>query len=258
VAAAAVVGVVAIQPGSHAPTQSQPTVSHGPVSPKFTTVAQVVDAAAANSPDVDPTASPYWKVVTGTQCGDATTTFACAMTIWTGNDRPGAIKNGAGEVWGTCPGTVTVEGRTMSWAEANSRHRSAAEVASMVADNGADQPGRPAHSFYVFKNAIELLGGAPAAQEIRKELWRELASVPGVTLEGRQKDELGRTGWRLTLNSGLSGYGSQSVLVDTSTGSLLESRDWVTGHTPNVSTIVSAGPDESVPQTSPGQVNMQC
>lgn len=105
---------------------------------------------------------------------------------------------------------------------------------------------------------LGFLDGTPASATIRKQLWNELAAVPGVRLQGRHKDGLGRSGWRLTLASEVPGYGTQSILVDTRTGSLLEERDEVQGYPPNVSTIVSASQAYTAPAPTPGAPTPMC
>jgi hypothetical protein len=184
----------------------------------------------------------------------------CQNSMWTGNGHPGAFEDANGRVTTTCEGSITVDGQTMTWAQANARSWSAADIASMVADNpgGTRKPGRPASSFYIFKNAIGLLTYAPASSAIRTQLWNQLAAIPGVQLDGQQKDSLGRTGWRLTLGSPGAGYGIQSILIDTDSGMPLEESDKAPGNRPNVVTIASAGPANSAPTATAGALKTLC
>jgi hypothetical protein len=266
VAAAAGVVAVAGITGLSGVTERSPEVpntavggSPAPVEQEFTTVAQVISAASAATSDVDPTASPYWKVVSSWDCSGVTDSAGverpagatCERTIWTGNGRPGVIQDADGDATRIPAGTVAINGRSVPWAAANARRLSAAQVASMVADNAdGSKDDRAPSGYYVFKNTFEVLGGAPASGEIRAELWRQLAKVKGVTFNGRATDSRGRSGWRLTWGAGdKGGWGQQSIIVDTSTGMTLETSDRAPGATAwNVNTIVSAGPAQTAPE----------
>lgn len=256
-AAAAVVGVAIVSQTTG--THNAPSTANGPVvTAQFKTAAQVIDAASAAAGNGTATSAPYWRVVNRTTCGGPSGVYACDLTNWVGLTKSGAYQSGDGQVRTSCGvATVTIDGRSMTWAVANARKWSASDIATMVADNVAETPGRPSHGFYIFKNAVGFFT-SPASPTILKQLWKQLAHVPGVKLQGQQRDQLGRTGWRLTLSSDVSGYGSQSILVDTSTGRLLESSDWVTGQAPNVSTIVSEGPATSAPAATPGSLKEMC
>jgi hypothetical protein len=257
-----VVGLVALQPASTTRTPvtgPSPSISI-PVSPDFKTVAQVVNAAADATPAVDPTAAPYWKVVLRQHvlgCGPEPD--RCAMedstyTIWNGLGRPGVVQTEGGSApfapTSIPPAAgIAVSGRQMTWAEANSRHWTQSELASLVADGvAAGKPGRPRAEWYIFKNTADLLMTSPAGSDLRKQLWRYLATVAGARLDGKQTDALGRGGWRISYT--LAGYGEQSFLVDSVTGQLLETRVLIAGaeqKEPSVTTLVSAGPAATAP-----------
>lgn len=264
-AAAAIVGVVAVQPAAKTPSQQAVPPSRTAVTPPFRTVAQVINAAAAATSNVDPTAAPYWKVslrerVLGCDIGVAT----CAMhtgvyTIWNGNGRPGVVQNLGDGFVSMDPteipaATLSVDGQTLSWRAANQRTWSAADLAAMVADGGTPgKPGRPSADWYIFKNTGDLLMDSPAGPKLRQQLWHYLATVQGVRLDGRAKDALGRTGWKLSLD--IAGYGRASYIVDTTTGQLLESSVWIAGtgtKEPGVTTLVSAGPSATAPAPAGG------
>ena len=130
---------------------------------------------------------------------------------------------------------------------ASSRAWSASQIASMVGDphSGGKDDRAPA-AFYVFKNAIGLLTYTPASTAIREQVWHQLADLPGVTFDGAATDALGRPGWRLTWAS--PAWGSESILIDTSTGLPLEQSDRApdADHA-NVTTIVAVGPAGEAP-----------
>lgn len=267
IAAAAAAGVVAVTlvSASHDGNLGTPTADpsrhlqgpneHAPVERNFTTVAQVVNAAVLASSSVDPSASPYWKVVTSWDCTGVPDAdgvprpsgAACQNTMWTGNGRPGVLEDVNGGTIQMPQGTVDIDGQTLTWKRANSQAWTEAEVATMVADNAAlGKDDRAPSGYYAFKNVIGLLTYSPASTAIREQLWRQLAEVPGVTFHGPDTDALGRTGWRLTWTS--RAWGSESIIIDTTTGMPLEHSDQAPGvKTANVTTIVSVGPAADAP-----------
>lgn len=263
VAAAAVAGLVAVPLLSQGSSTSAPPAAgtratrHAPVVQEhFRTVAQVISAAAAaagRSPN--PADAPYWKIVKRWDCSgvaDAKGTLrpsgsTCENTQWNGNGRPGVSGDANGGYMQIDAATVTVDGRTIGWKQANTHSWTDAQVATMVADTGSSGNGRAPAGDYVFKNAIGLLVYMPASPTIRKQLWHELGSVQGAILNGRVKDSLGRTGWKITLDT--PGWGSQWLVVNTDTGAVLE--DGGNGATSGtqgwIETIVFAGPSDTAP-----------
>lgn len=235
-------------------TQSPKTVDV-----RYQTVAQVIRAASTSTAAGDPTTAPYWKVVSTYHCDSSMQDIVCppdgqaTHTVWNGNGRPGVV---ADTMFGPTPipaDTITINGNTMSWHEANSRTWSDAQIASLVADGGPSDKagGRAPTAFYVFKNTGDLLMDVPASRTIRMQLWKQLEKVPGVRLDGQATDALGRAGWRITLDS--PGYGTQSYLIDTTTGMLLESSTQLSNEkTPYKETFVSAGPAETAPAPTRG------
>lgn len=259
-AAAAIVGAVASQPTAHTP--SPQTKAPTQVAPHFRTVAQVINAAAAATPNLDPTASPYWKVSLRERVLGCEATN-CAMqtgvyTIWNGNGRPGVVETVGDGLMSMGPTAipaagVALNGQSMTWQQANRRTWSADDLAAIVADGAAPgKPGRPSADWYIFKNTGDLLMDSPAGPTFRQQLWHYLATVQGVRLDGSAKDALGRTGWKLSLD--VAGYGHASYLVDTTSGQLLESSVWIAGSgqkDPSITTLVSAGASTTAP--TPGE-----
>ena len=264
-AAAAVVAVVALQPSAHAPSeQSKPPV-HVLVTPQFKTVAQVVNAAAAATPNVDPTASPYWKVVFRDHSlgcivgmpGPEQCAFNTSIhTMWMGNDRPGVLRihgdDGASETVGIPAEAIRIDGQMMSWRAINARTWTIGELAPLVGDLIAPgQPGRAPAEWYVFKNTGDLLMNDPASPAIRKQLWRHLATVSGVRLDGRATDSQGRQGWKLSIS--MKQFGTQSYIVDPTSGVILESLvQFPQDKQPSsIITLISAGPATTAPTFTP-------
>src|SRR4051794_32950430 len=120
VAAAAATGVVVtgqLTPSSHprGPVAKSPHVH----TVEFKTVAQVTRAASAATSDADPTAAPYWKVVSTYTCAEPGASAPCEHTVWEGNDRPGVVEDSAFPATEIPAETVTIGGRTMTWRQAN-------------------------------------------------------------------------------------------------------------------------------------------
>lgn len=273
-AAAAVVGAIALQPTeTRAPAADGPS-STAPVTPEFRTVAQVVNAAAEATPSVDPTAAPYWKVVTeshsfatwplpdGTHCNQA---VHMVHTSWAGNAGVGVVVNGGdpfnhddGRPIATGPAVAAFGGRMLTWRQINAGQWTDAQIATMVTESGATPTGtdgRPPAAYYVFKSTAELLMSEPASPAIRKALWHNLASLPGVRLDGRAKDERGREGWQLSYPGPIIDghkYGDEYAIVAPSSGQLLQSSvAFAQDANPSVDTLVSAGPAETAPTPQP-------
>lgn len=219
---------------------------------EFTTVAQVIHAAAAAPVDDDPGAAPYWKVVTRWPCPPAIKNpppgGICGATLWIGNGRPGVFEDRSYRTPITTATresayTVTFEDQTLTWSQVNARTWTQRQVVALVAEGRP--PTLPA-SVFVFNTASDFLAEDPVPPSMRKQLWNVLAALPGVTLQGRAKDSLGRTGWLLTLS--LPGWGTQSVLIDPESGKVLEVNGSVrAGGAITATTVVSAGPAETAP-----------
>lgn len=272
-AAAAVVGVITLQPGRTTAPEAGPT-STVPVTPDFKTVAQVVNAAADATPDVDPTAAPYWKTVVrsdsfmtrplpdGTYCNVAQ---HLVLTGWSGNDRPSVgfvtgdpMSHDNGKPVARPAAGSVIDGRAMSWRQINEGHWTHAQIVGMVTEpgmNDGDNGGRPPAPYYVFKDTAELLLASPASPAIRKQLWHHLASLRGVRLDGRAKDALGRQGWKLSYEGPTIGghkYGDEAVIVDPESGLLLQnSVTFPEDSAPSMEVLVSAGPADTAPEPQP-------
>lgn len=262
VAAAAVAGLVAVPllsqgNGDKASTAATRATHPTPVVQEhFTTVAQVINAAASHTTSVDPTAAPYWKVVQSFDCSGVPDAHGnarpqgstCETTSWMGNGRPSVYVNANGVAMQFPPSTFTIGGETLTWREVNARTWTDAQIAAVVADNGPDgKDGRAPSSTYVFKNSVGLVTTSEASATIKRQLWRQLAAIPGIKLDGRAADSLGRTGWKLTLNT--PGWGSQWILIDPANG--LGLAEGGTGVDPNGpgwnQTIVSQEPASTAP-----------
>jgi hypothetical protein len=261
VAAAAVAGVAVIsQTGGTSGPHPRTTVAQNnpsqapPVQVEFKTVAQVLNAAStASSHGADPASAPYWRIETKYNC-DLQMVSApvpkdglCTHTEWLGIGRPGVVTDTAFPDRPAIPAeTITLNGQTMSVATFNSRTWTEAQLASLVADGGSSgEPGRAPAEYYVFKNTGDLLTNSPLSPTIRKELWQHLERVPGVRLDGRAKDRLGREGWKVSL--AVPGYGRNSYLVDTTTGGILEESGSRPDGSTYTATVVYEGPAQSAP-----------
>ncbi|MEV6005176.1 hypothetical protein AB0M29_00050 [Streptomyces sp. NPDC051976] len=95
----------------------------------------------------------------------------------------------------------------------------------------------------------QLLGTAPISSKLRAALFRVLAQVPGVRLNGTSKDRLGRSGTQISIDRGfgLSSY----MLIEPRTATLLEEGNSLPGNPPFGSrlssrTFTGAGPSWKV------------
>jgi hypothetical protein len=97
-----------------------------------------------------------------------------------------------------------------------------------------------------------LLGGTPASPDLRAALWQVAATIPGVESVGSTTDALGRPGVALERTSDYQGWGTDRLVVDTTTGRLLEVwGDTESGTTWWRQTYVDQGPADSAPVVDP-------
>lgn len=266
VAAAAIAGIMAVpllsqnHAGVAPNTTAIGSAQQAPVvQQNFTTVAQVLDAAAANS-TVELGDAPYWKVESRyieIRCDveSATNGSTCAptegtRTEWTGNGRQGVIEDTAfpNERPAGGPGTISVGGQTMTWSEFNARTWTDAQLASLVADPGpSGKEGRASANWYAFKNTFDFMAASPVSPTIRKQFWAMLEKVPGVTLVGQRTDHAGRTGWEISISDPTQG--TLTYIIDTTNGMLLEAggSPKAAPGTETYQTFLSAGPAYSAP-----------
>lgn len=244
-AVAAVASVMASSPHPLPPTG--PTVTKPPVvHTDYKTVADVIDAATTAPSLGDPATAPYWKVVRSSPCPPTTLhpipkQTACTSTIWWGNGRPTVIEDNG--YTSTVPGTnYAIFGRQMDWQQLNAGTWTDAQIASLVSKGRP--PTEPA-SWFDFQVATGFLADAPASDTIRKQLWRYLATIPGIRFDGKTHDSLGRAGWRVSLPEGDGA--TQSVVIDPSAGRVLEETGNL--YSPDsTDTITFAGPATTAPQ----------
>jgi hypothetical protein len=76
----------------------------------------------------------------------------------------------------------------------------------------------------------QLLGTAPISSKLRAALFRVLAQVPGVRLNGTSKDRLGRSGTQISIGQG--GGMSSYMLIEPRTATLLEEGNSLPGNPP--------------------------
>lgn len=249
-AVAAVLAAVLAVPDGDDPGERTATPSVEVVEVEYENAAQIVSAAAvaAGHQSSKLGDAPYWKVSSEWRQSDPGTEDSFGKrTIWQGIDGPGVLRNDAGEFLELPRATLTVGGRTYNWREINAGALSRDQIRALLTaseDAMSAKDGRPAHEWYYFKQAGELLSESPASPAIRKMLWQELATVTGVTTSGKATDLLGRKGWNLTFK--VAGHGSQRFIVDPTTGAILQAEHERRGSTYRV-TYFKAGPADSVP-----------
>lgn len=271
--AAAAVGAFLVIPhddGGLAPITAPPTstTSRGPVVDVDYVNASQMLAATADSARLytQPLGdAPYWKVVT--QSGrDAST----RSTRWMGIDGPGVMpfdddpsRTTRGLFVELPKLTVRLGGRTYTWRDINDGVVPADQLVGLLTEtelthDTGNKADRAAHEYYFFKEAYEILANTPASPAIRMQLWDDVAHIAGVKLDGKVTDAIGRKGWAVSLTT--PGQGTQTYVVDPTTGALLESR----GHAEGASsedgwtvTLVEAGPADSAPRPTPRQELMR-
>lgn len=255
-AAAAVVAFVAVPGGNQAPDVASPPL----VEVEYQNASQIVSAAAtaARQGSDDLGDAPYWKVVSKyaqTGSDDPVDDGAGNRTIWQGIDGPGVLKDTSSGGFTIAGGgavklpraTIRVDGQTYSWREINEGILSSAQIRTLLtAGEHRITPGSggPERGWYIFKQVGELLAETPASPAVRQALWRELATLTGLTTSGRSTDTIGREGWNLTLT--LPGYGSQRFIVDPDAGAILQAEVDSRGSTFRV-TYLEAGPADAAP-----------
>ena len=102
------------------------------------------------------------------------------------------------------------------------------------------KPGTAAESRLIFAVCLDLLDRDPVTPQVRAAAFRVIATLPGIRLQGRVTDPLGRTGYGVTMPGAYRLEGpppgdshQQRVVIDPATGALLA--------TESVSTKLPAG-----------------
>lgn len=261
---AAAVAVFVALPGNNQTPKHVAIPAPPVVEVQFANASQIVDAAATaagQGPDELGNA-PYWKVVseyaqTGNE--DPEQNSAGKRTIWQGITGPSVLSDtfgggfavDAGETLELPRSALTVGGRTYTWREINAGALGPDQIHDLLTEGEVGIPakeGRPPHEWYFFKQAGELLSDTPAAPGVREAIWKELATLTGVTTTGKVADATGRQGWNLTL--AIKGHGSQRFIVDPTTGAILQAEIESHGSTYRV-TYIEAGPSETAPTPTP-------
>ncbi|MET0821401.1 MAG: CU044_5270 family protein [Aeromicrobium sp.] len=258
---AAVAAVMVVAPGGdRTPERVATPVSPPVVAVQFTNASQIVDAAAASAGrgPAELGDAPYWRVVSeyaqsGSERPDENSEGK--RTIWQGIDGPSLLRDTFGEdvaLEDVRPlklprATLTVRGRTYTWREVNAGALDQQQIHDLLTEGEegvGEKNGRAPHEWYFFKQAGELLGDTPASPAVRQAIWKEMATLTGITTSGKVTDALGRDGWDLTMSA--DGYGSQRFVVDPSTGAILQWETAGRGVTYRM-TYLEAGPAETVP-----------
>lgn len=271
VIAAVAVGALLLIPRADEPSRpiaNGPSTTADPASPPapvvkvdYRNASEVLKttAAAAGAQSAPLGDAPYWKVVTQYGVDENT-----RSTRWIGVDGPGVMpfdetsdRPGAEDLFDALPqATIRLDGRTYTWRELNDGALPADALPRLLTDTELrhrdTDPERAAHEYYFFKEAYEVLARTPASPAIRAALWDAVADIKGVELDGEVTDSLGRTGWAVSLRG--VGQGTQTYIVDPTTGALLETRGHAEGRSADegwVETFVESGPADSAPQPSP-------
>jgi hypothetical protein len=256
----AVALVVVAPDDGQAPERAAVPVSPPAVDAQFANASQILDAAAASAgrESAELGDAPYWKVVSeydqsGSDVPDDNT--AGRRAIWQGIDGPSILQDTFGEdvpLDAVRPlrlpqATLTVGGRTYTWREVNAGALGPRQIHDLLTageEGASGKNGRAPHEWYFFKQAGELLSDTPASPTVRRAIWKEMATLTGVTTTGEVSDAVGRKGWNLTITA--EGYGTQRFVVDPSTGAILQSES-VSRDVTYRMTYLEAGPAETAP-----------
>lgn len=235
------------------------SVSHDPiVEVTYANAAQVLSATAtaAGLQSALLGDAPYWKVVSQDGADESR-----RRSVWIGVDGPGVMPFPMSDtpakktVYRAMPqATIELGGHTYTWRDLNGGALAASDFPRLLTENelandDGSKSDRAAHEYYFFKEAYEVLARTPASPAIRQKLWDAVADIAGVELDGKVTDSLGRTGWAVSLSS--VGQGTQTYVVDPTSGALLESRGHAEGASAAdgwVETFVESGPADSAPK----------
>lgn len=257
---AAAVAVFVAMTGNNRAPQHVATPAPPAVEVQFANASQIVNAAAtAAGHESDQLGNaPYWKVVseyaqTGNE--DSEENGTGKRTIWQGITGPSVLSDtftGGFALEGGRPvalpqAILRVAGHAYTWREINAGALDLDQIHALLTGGEGDTPtreGRPPHEWYFFKQAGELLSETPASPAVRQAIWKELATLTGITTTGKVTDAIGREGWNLTFTR--KGHGSQRFIVDPTNGAILQAESESLGSTYRV-TYLEAGPAETAP-----------
>lgn len=240
VAAAAAVLVVAIV----VPKDGDPSNPGSPgasISPDFTTVAQVLDRAAEVSGEMpDLSDARFWRLDLIQKQGKLP---PARLTSWLGHHEPGLVVDDFGPAR-TPPARFWFKGKWLTWDQFVALPADPVYLRALLDEKVADLP---YPTYYVVKEAAELLAQSPAPPALRKALWQVIADVPGVISQGRVRDSLGREGYGLVFD--VPARSKVQYIVDPEKGTILEIRSVVHrgGEVPYRGTFLSQGPTNEPP-----------
>lgn len=242
------------KPPVEAPAATAPIVEAN-----YKTASQIVNAAAKGAGQSSNVLgdAPYWKVESRyvqINADGVEPDSVGRRTIWQGIDDPGVLNDTfgqgltvEGQTLALPRGDLYFDGRTWRWREINRDGLTTKQVIDLLTsgeDGIGDKPGRAPREWYYFKQAGELLAETPASPHVRQEIWKQLAKLTGVTTSGKATDEIGRSGWDLTMT--VDGYGTRRFIVDPSSGAILQSESEMRGTTYRA-TYLKAGPSQTAP-----------
>jgi hypothetical protein len=232
-----------------------PTIGIGNRQPAATVAAtEVLEAAAVSAGQGSDAASDaaYWHVTSEyMQVSRFTEHSGKTFTreAWIGNGREGALID---------PGVHTgvqqldahgfsLGDRALSWEELAQLPTDADRLEEAILRALRTDDRR-----HLFSAAAELLAGTPATPELRRALWLVAARTPDVELTGATTDAVGRRG--VAVRTADTGFGYRELVLDDSTGQLLEQRTTGSGSDAEGElfrvTYLSQGPADRTPTTT--------
>jgi len=211
-AAAAVIGIALLAPGSQGPGPSSPP--DATVTPGILTVANVLRQAANSSADLpDRSDSRFWRVDSVQQQG---TEPPEKRTVWLGHQEPGLVIDDFGRA-DLPPAVFGLQQTQLTWDELLSLP---SDPAILRARFDREVQGLANPDLAVAKMAAHLLAESPAPPEVRKALWQVIAGIRGVVAQVSVTDALGREGIGLALGTSQTGFAK--YVIDPQAGRILQ------------------------------------
>jgi hypothetical protein len=141
------------------------------------------------------------------------------------------------------------DGAPFTWQELMGLPTDSAQLARAIEDRLP--PTTHGRDYDMWVQVASMLRESPARPELRRALWEVLATIPGTHLLGKTTDAMGREGTAIELNLDHKRLGHDVLVLDPTTGALLESRFLVEGVEPLRSTVLEQGPRDSAPAPQP-------
>lgn len=213
----------------------------------------VASEAAAAQPD-DATGAPYWHTVSEHSSTGTADGAVFRRETWLSRSGPGLLLDGGvdgSDPIGLPPATFVVGGQSLDWDQLAALPTDPVALRSLLASGLPDNS--RSREDELFGAVGDLLRENPVPPAVRAALWRIASQIPGVVLVGDVTDQAGRRGTavEMTVDDGGGAQEVRRLVVDTTTGDLLEETDGSTdrdGRTMTTRyTYLEQGPADALP-----------